>query len=47
MTDPNETADLVAQLLGAYREHAAADAAAATDNDAGEDQAEEDDPDCE
>jgi hypothetical protein len=27
MTDPNETADLVGQITGAYREHAAAEAA--------------------
>ena len=27
MTDPNETANLVNQITGAYREHAAAEAA--------------------
>ncbi len=46
MTDPNETADLVARITQAYREHAAEDAAAA-DDDAAEDQIQEDDPDCE
>jgi hypothetical protein len=37
MTDPNETADLVGQLIGGYREHAAAEAAAVSGRVQGED----------
>ena len=37
MTDPNETADLVGQLIGAYREHAAAEATAVPGRVRGED----------
>ena len=48
MTDPNETADLVAGITRAYREHAAA--AEPQDDEADEAEAAEvleDDPDCE
>jgi hypothetical protein len=37
MTDPNETADLVGQLIGGYREHAAAEAAMVPGRIRGED----------
>ena len=45
MSDPNETADLVAGITRAYREHAAA--AGLQDGEADEADVLEDDPDCE
>ena len=47
MTGPNETADLVAEILRAYREHVAADGDPGPDDDVGEENQAEDDPDCE
>lgn len=47
MTDPNETADLVAGITRAYREHAAAAAAEPHDDKADEAEVLEGDPDCE
>ena len=47
MSDPNETADLVAGITRACREHAAAAAAEPQDDEDDEDEVLEDDPDCE